>query len=392
MTLGGLLMAGCRPDHHEAPVVVTDSAGIEIVSNTLSMEAIPEFRVSEPVLSIGSVEGPPEQQLFMVMDGIRLADGRIVVLNSGTQELRYYDAEGRFLSAQGRQGDGPGEYRFPYRVFRLPGDSLLVYDIALVRFTVIDPTGQAVRTFFPSKALYNEPQFAGLIGDSVAVTHERIFDIPARGFDTMYTRVAFSQLDGNATDTLMLPDARMGTIGPAGGRGFVGSPHFEPRTSLVTDSDGLWVGSGRSPEVSRYDTEGHVDRIVRWNAPLQTVRQSDVTRRIEELVEDRGERSEELRRWYRDVPAAQTFPVYEELFTDRQGQMWIAEYDGTEQQQTRRWLVFDSGGRLIRRVRLPAALRLLEIGSDYLLAVQPDELDVEYVRLWRREEPMSSSH
>src|SRR5688572_20810198 len=39
------------------------------------------------------------------------SDGRFIVVNSGTSELRFYDASGRRYSAVGRRGEGPGEYQ-----------------------------------------------------------------------------------------------------------------------------------------------------------------------------------------------------------------------------------------------------------------------------------------
>ena len=380
-------LSGCSGEATEQPFVVADSAGVTVVTNYRAAATIPEARLTELLVEIGTTEGDPEYQFFRVMDGLRLDDGRIAVLNAGTQQLRTYDSEGRFLSAQGREGDGPGEYRFPYRVLQLPGDSLLVYDIGLARFTVIDPTGEAARTFTPSRSMLNEPQFAGLIGDSIAVTHETIYDIPDVGFDTMYARVAFVRLDGSGTDSLMLPDARMGRIGQAG-RGFVGRPFFEPAISLAADSRGLWAGSGRSPEISRYDAAGRLRRVVRWNAVPIRVTAEDVDREIENRVAESG-RAGELRRWYSDTPAAESFPIYDEFQIDRQMRLWVREYERTDTAD-RTWLVFTPEGQLLQRVRLPSRLRVLDIDQSHLLGVRTDELDVEYVQLWRLPEIIGS--
>lgn len=44
--------------------------------------------------------------LHRVAGGFRFADGHIVVANGGTQEVRVYDARGRFLLSGGRRGEG----------------------------------------------------------------------------------------------------------------------------------------------------------------------------------------------------------------------------------------------------------------------------------------------
>jgi hypothetical protein len=372
---------GCHAGGSEKAVVVSDSAGITIVTNQ-GMDALTTDSLSRRLMDIGTTNGAPEYQFFRVSDGMILRDGRIAVLNAGTQQLRFYDAHGRFLSSQGERGKGPGEYAAPYQVMPFPGDSLLIYDIGLARFTVIDPSGQEARTFTPARPLLNAPQLAGLIGDSMAVTHETIFAIPDAGFDTMYTRVRFVPFDGMGTDSLVLPDSRMGHIGP-GRQGFVGSPLFEPRASFATDGHGLWAGLARTPEVSRYDAHGRLERLVRWRAPRVPITKGDIERAMNQIMADAGGRAGELKKWYQDVPVASVFPFYDRLYVDRQLHLWVRTYDVTGAAVARLWVVFDPDGRAVGRVKLPATLRVLEVDGDSLLAVQANDMGVEHVQLWR---------
>ncbi len=107
----------------------------------------PEWRLSaEPLLQIGVVEGEHEYQLFNAVSSVRLDDGRIAVLNAGTHELRIYDAEGRIAGIEGREGNGPGEFAVPVRLYRVGRDSLMVYDRGNVRFSVHTLDGTFVRT------------------------------------------------------------------------------------------------------------------------------------------------------------------------------------------------------------------------------------------------------
>ena len=92
-----------------------DSAGVTIVENVRgSWSEAQSWRLSpEPAVDIGVLEGAPEYQLFRVGGALRLDDGRIVVANGGTGELRFYDEAGSYLSASGRKGEGPGEFKRP---------------------------------------------------------------------------------------------------------------------------------------------------------------------------------------------------------------------------------------------------------------------------------------
>jgi hypothetical protein len=95
----------------------------------------------EPRLEIGVVEGDEPYQLYRVSSSARLPDEGVVVANTGSGELRFFDATGRFVRAVGRRGDGPGEWRGPDRV-RLTGpDSLLVLDTQLGRRDIVTVDG-----------------------------------------------------------------------------------------------------------------------------------------------------------------------------------------------------------------------------------------------------------
>jgi hypothetical protein len=131
-------------------VIVRDSAGIEIVESPAALaDQRYERRLGDPVADIGVVDGAPEYQLFRVTSVASLADGRIVVVNGGTQELRFYDSAGRFLFSTGGRGDGPGEYQFPTLVPSHFSDSLFVFDLQASRISVLNTDGVLVRTVRP---------------------------------------------------------------------------------------------------------------------------------------------------------------------------------------------------------------------------------------------------
>jgi hypothetical protein len=99
---------------------------------------------AKPLLEIGVVEGDPEQELFDARSSVRLTDGRIVVLNAGSNELRFYDKSGKFLSKTGRKGKGPGEFGWAARVYYTHPDSLLVFDQSTSQESHFDATGKFI--------------------------------------------------------------------------------------------------------------------------------------------------------------------------------------------------------------------------------------------------------
>ncbi|MCJ7630509.1 MAG: hypothetical protein MUO50_19210, partial [Longimicrobiales bacterium] len=128
-------------------VTVVDSAGVEIVSlgEAAWERAGPLGLSSAPDLSIGARVGSDDEILYRVSGGVVLGDGRIAILNGGTQELRYYAADGVLARRQGGDGEGPGEYRRPVGLWTLPGDTIVVWDPRLLRATFVGPDATVVR-------------------------------------------------------------------------------------------------------------------------------------------------------------------------------------------------------------------------------------------------------
>lgn len=63
--------------------------------------------------------------------GVReLKDGRLVVLDARDQALKLVDMKSPRPTMIGRKGSGPGEYQLPLRLFALPADSSVIFDMA----------------------------------------------------------------------------------------------------------------------------------------------------------------------------------------------------------------------------------------------------------------------
>lgn len=85
-------------------IPIQDSAGVLIVENPRPAD---DSRLgwqvgSEPLITIGSVEGGDDFQLHWVDDALKLRDGRIVVANGGSHQLLVFDEAGDYLTAWGQ--------------------------------------------------------------------------------------------------------------------------------------------------------------------------------------------------------------------------------------------------------------------------------------------------
>ena len=166
LLLLGLGTTGCEPDADppepapQAPELDEsslpfseswDSAGVRIVENARPADtAFLDWRIGpEPSVTIGVAVGDEAQMLFRVSDAVRLSDGRVVVAETSSSELKVFDPTGTRVGTWGGRGEGPGE--FPeYMLQRIepwPADSIVAWYGPGWRVSAFDSEGNFDRTF-----------------------------------------------------------------------------------------------------------------------------------------------------------------------------------------------------------------------------------------------------
>ncbi|MBW3551996.1 MAG: hypothetical protein KY466_00725 [Gemmatimonadetes bacterium] len=372
-----VLLAGCGGGGPDVGTV-RDSAGVTIVEHAPeAVERVERWTAGpEPLLDIGVTEGDAAYQFFRLQDALWLGDGRVVVLDAGARQLRLFDPAGSFLTAHGREGEGPGEYRDPRAIWRAPGDSLAVYDARNRRVTVLSDRLAFGRSVPFHARIYNEEP-AGALEDGRLVVTARsgraeggiapisLWLVGARepGADSV------ARFPGNETD----------------GRAW---PIYGWRTVASAGEDRIYVGTSREHEVEEH---GLVDggglalrRLIRWSGPDRTVSEEDreaYFRGYAERTRTPPEGEAALRQALADVPVAEEKPAYVDLMVDAAGNLWVMDYDFPWRaipEQTR-WTVFGPHGGMLARATLPARFRPYEIGEDRVLGQRFDGDGVQHV-------------
>jgi len=369
---------GDRPD----AFALRDSAGVRIAENSPALvEGADTWTLSpQPILDIGTVEGPEEYQLFRVNDALLLPGGGVLVVNAGSAEIRHFDAAGRFVSSFGRSGEGPGKFRVPTDIARYGSDSVAVWDYRLQRLAFFTLDGTFGRQVRPSRQASN-PSFLTVFDDGSFVVRDDRFDIPASGFaDMEFTLVRYATTGGFADSA---GTYYMGKIGALGDVGMVGGPVFGPRGEAVGSAAGFWVADGREYEVRHYDREGSLLAIVRWSGPARSVEAEDVdalwSKRLEGRTGDDRRRTERMREV---TPVAEEFPATFLLQVATDGRLWVQSYPRPRSRDSVTWWVFDEEGRMLAVAAIPMTFMITDIGDDVVLGVERDSLDIEHVRLY----------
>jgi hypothetical protein len=370
--------------------VIRDSAGIQIVENTVPLW--PEgkgWQLSEnPVLTIGELEGDPSYQLYQVYDARRLNDGRIVVANAGSNELRFYDSKGRFLGAAGRKGGGPGEFKGLADVWALADDSLLTYDFRNDRISFFDPSGEFVRSFQLQSLTggKSSPSLVAPFADgSLLIRARTMFFSPQTEGGLRRDSVLYLRCDpaGELIDSVGWYPGPEWYVKSEEGRMAASTRAFGRAPVAATIADAFYFGASDSYELARYDASGELQQLIRKTQQNVSVTAEDIERWKGEHFEEEDENTRMFwERMHADMPFPETMPAYQRVVVDAESNLWVEEYRRPGDEQPR-WTVFDPEGVMLGVVATPPNFQVFQIGSDFMLGRWTDELDVEHVQLYK---------
>lgn len=381
-----VITAACTGGVDRPQIVERDSAGIHIVEHPVGYAA-PAWTVSaQPQLDIGQTIGDTTTLLYQVEGVHRLSDGRIVVANRSSHELRYYDAEGNHLFSSGREGEGPGEFGYIAWTMSCGGDSVTTYDISTRRMSVFDPHGRYVRG-----VMLEMPTAVGPYGDGTCAG------------DGTFLMAGWPQYD--SAEGPHRPTRPLALLGPDGkpvadlgvfpggeryswtinGRPAGSGPRPLGReTYHVLAGERFYLGTSDAYEIGVYDRSGALEQLIR-QARTDLELTEEVRETFVETELARATSDNQRRGWaaqYARMEWPQTLPAYGRFILDAVGNLWVEEYRRPGATNASSWNVFATNGRHIASVELPSGFTVFEIGEDYVLGTWRDEFDVEHVRTY----------
>jgi hypothetical protein len=142
------------------------------------------------------------------------------------------------------------------------------------------------------------------------------------------------------------------------------------------------VGETERRQIEALDYAGKIVTLIRWgNDPVPVT--ADDRNQFESYSLDRARanRQAHVRRWLDVISYPEAKPTFKELTTDRSGRLLVRNWEAFDS-ETVNWLVFETDGHLTTHLTVPSDLELLEIGSDYVIGIWKDELDVEFVKVY----------
>lgn len=380
-------------------LVVRDSAGVEIVEHSAEyIAALPVWGVDgDPVLDLGGGEHPAEE-FTSIRGAIRFADGRLLVAEGGSNELRLFGPEGGYLATWARQGQGPGEFTSVSSPILDEGDTVLVTDLSARRTARFGPDGRFLDQFQHPQS----PDAAGYVNvirpwhdGRLLMEHRRRLGPPPAATGPIFRdsfALGWMAVGANRLDTLVIVPAFEWFPGEfsEGGPSFLsyGDVTFGKDTRLGHDGRRLFIGTNATNETWLYEG-GALRRVIRDATPAGPVTEEHRAQylRDREASFRRTNVSEAVRDVWRanlqrNTRFAEVFPYHDRLMIGTDGSLWV-EMVRRYEDEGRRFVVYDTAGRAIARAEFPARVRPLQVGPDFLVGMWRDPDDVPHLRVWR---------
>lgn len=396
------LGAGCAGEPPRETPTVRDSAGIAITEHgSDALARLPAWTLGSPTRSIGTERDDPAHQLTEVVAAFRRSDGRLLVGDAQSRELRVFDRDGRGVLTFGGQGEGPGELPWLNEVTLHRGDTTTVSAWPFGLLTRFGPDGSYLgsrrigpfwsgwatnrilqdgsllihhadggvgndvegwivnseeETFTPSLALIRAFE-GGRLDTLRAVRRERWFKVGKFRVDLWAAAVPFA---GGTLAAVAEPAAA------------------EPAPTAIAEP-AIYVGEPDRPEIEVRSLDGRLERLIRWAGEpvLLTARDRQIFADRQRGDLGQPEQAPDLERWLATVPYPETKGAFLDLAADRAGRVWVRLPAPVGADDP--WLVFERDGRAVARVTVPAGGRLLDIGDGWALILLTDELDLERI-------------
>jgi hypothetical protein len=344
-------------------------------------------------------------QQFSEVGSIReLRDGRVIVVDARELTVQLLDPRPGQAAKIGRTGDGPGEYRWPSKLYPLQGDSTLLQDAAGGRLMVIGPDGKPGGFYDPNRVesdsiMARARRFFARMGDGRGhlFGEAQPIQVGAGGVLELADHAAVERLDvaTRKRDTVALfpvrKDANARIIPQMGA--VITQPRMQPfpaweHWTVAPDGRIAFV----SFEPYRVNFVAANRRVVQ-NAPIpyDRVRVDDA---LKKQYREERERPRMVMRGSRG--GASTMEMMKMPYTEpsewpeylppylgtavfgSDGLLWIPR--ATTAGKPALYDIINGQGKLVERVQFPPRTKLIGFGASSVYVVRLDEDDLQYLQ------------
>jgi len=317
-----------------------------------------------PEVAIGELEGS-SVAAFGQISGLDVdADGRIIVLDRQSREVRIFSTDGEHALSFGRSGGGPGEFRAPDHLRILSDGRIIVRDQAAARFSVFTPDGKYVGGW---------PRASGF-----STTDPFFLDAAERVVNpTLSDRLVVYETNGTPRDTIAVPSLGVAApprleVASGGGVAWYTIPFMPAEQWTMTRDGRVVIGFPDRYSLERRDADGRVLRIERATGRTP-VADGEAAQARNRLVRNIRQMSPDWQWRGPDIPTSK--PAFKTIHAGIDGTIWVFREGASVETPNPEWKasepdagdptiwkapiiadVFDEEGRYLGPVRIPESV------------------------------------
>jgi hypothetical protein len=345
-----------------------------------------EWPASPVQVVVGELENLPGHTLHRVVGAVRTPDGRVIVADRASNELRFYEEEGSLVRVFGGTGGGPEEFGAVERLWLAGRDTIVAWDFGRKRLLYLDTSGNLLHAR-SIRVLHANTQAIGAFADGklllVQPAGPSVFPPGHLWLDsaTVWAEVSNDSIVMLAKVPWVFMFAGEDPLRP--GRAAITALPFAPRGVLAVGGQHFYFGTGEEWDIQRFDGNGQLANHIRKPGtprPLpDQLRDSVFGERISRtpVLQRPG-----VRRFFESLPLRKAIPAFDQLLVDEGDHVWARHYPVSGTDSTL-WSVFTSHGDWQGDVVLPPRFLPSQITQSHILGVLRAENGIEQIGILR---------
>lgn len=343
---------------HPMPSAAVSDARLESPTTLCATQSVPSHTLGSDSVWFGEITDA------------RVLTSSVAVLDRLERTVRVFDLNGSLQWQAGRPGSGPEEFERPVSLATIPGDTLLVYDAALGRYSLLFD-GRVVRTVaVPWEVRLGRP--LARVNDSTIIA-------------TVAVSAGGGSTEGIRADSVdafvVMGHRRVVELGrfPAAVRYFNLQGAFTvllvpwaPYTSFAVLADELLLATGLDPEILLLGLDGGSMRRLPTGTDARPVKADDWRAKAGELSAGAGG-AVAYERLFRLATIPGSTPFYEAVRVSSAGEVWI-RHSRLRSTEGVIYTVLNARGVVLERASFPPRSEVMDARASWV-AVRTDSAE-----------------